>query len=342
MSKPQEPEEAEYDPFAEEPAPHVNMEKVFRRAARSAAAAEGKPESVEWRPKKRVTARKASAPGGAPRKAGAKAGAPGSVVPKKAAAPGGVPPKKEQPEEVPAKAAAEGPVVPKSATGWLKRPGNSRMSRGAVLAEAHFQKSEADEPQKKKPKIASLASRSFVQELLSKAPSTLQTCRSLLLFLDKKLEVKAPEKPQVGGPQALRSRLEAQADGTGRLAGLRAPGGWDSRAKRVLDIASAAASAPGVAALKALEEHLASESKALEGLLKESELTVDDAIKARQEWAKDTLRRDWLAWCAKLLRVREEKLLAEVEGKKEGVAANGEILMTAMDILEAILAGTTA
>lgn len=43
-------DEDDYDPFSEEPAPHVAMEKEFRKAARRAAAAAGKLDSVEWRP----------------------------------------------------------------------------------------------------------------------------------------------------------------------------------------------------------------------------------------------------------------------------------------------------
>jgi len=198
---------------------------------------------------------------------------------------------------------------------------------------------EEEAPAAKKQKVDSASGRGFVQELLDKAPKELQTCRSLLVFLDKKLEAAVPEKPAVGGPQALKARLEAHAEGVGRLAGLRAPGGWDARAKRVLDITAAAATTAGEAALKALEELLEKESKDLDAKLKDTGDSLEAVTKERQAWAKDTLRRNWLAWCAKLLKAREVKLLADVEGEK---VFDDQYLMTSVDVLEAVLAGTTA
>eukprot|EP00440_Ansanella_granifera_P026251 gb/GFBE01028509.1/.p1 GENE.gb/GFBE01028509.1/~~gb/GFBE01028509.1/.p1 ORF type:complete len:435 (+),score=150.54 gb/GFBE01028509.1/:1-1305(+) len=318
MAKPKDPEEEDYDPFAEEPAPHVAMEKIFRKAARRAAAAAGKLDSVEWRPE-----------------GGVKPPPKRKVAPwrlKVAAAIAAAPE---------AKAAA--PAVPKTAWGWLKRPGGSnKMSTGAALAEEYFSKTQDSQPAAKKQKLET-SSRGFVKELLDKAPSTLQTCRSLLLFLDKKLEGAVPEKPAVGGPEALKKRLEAQAESAGRLAGIRTPGGWDARAKRVLDITATASSAPGEAALAAMQEALEKEANELEAKLKESGDSLEAVTKERQAWAKDTLRRDWLAWCSKLLNAREAKLLAEVEADKEdGEATAPAMLMTAVDILEALLAGTTA
>merc|ERR1712151_1036451 len=82
----------------------------------------------------------------------------------------------------------------------------------------------------------------FSPELLAKAPTSIQTCRSLLLFLNRKLEAVVPPVPMVGGPQDLRTRLETHADNAGRLDALRSHSGWDARAKRVLDIAATAKS----------------------------------------------------------------------------------------------------
>lgn len=249
----------------------------------------------------------------------------------------GVPSKKASAPQVgPPQASAPAPDVPKYALGWLKQPATSQ--RVAALAEEYFQKGR---PQKKSKQVLA-DSRGFVPELLEKAPSTVQTCRSLLLFLDKKLEAKAPEKPQVGGPETLRVRVEVHAEFTGRLSSLRAPGGWDARAKRVLDIPTAAASESGKAVVGSLEDFLSEESIALGDSLKESGLTLEEAGKARREWAKDALRRDWLTWCAKLLRFQEAKLLAKVEGQEAKLSTKhaadiGETPMTAIDILEAVL-----
>lgn len=292
----------DYDPFSEEPAPHVAMEKVFRKAARKAAGP-GKLDAVEWRPQEDPLLGVVKLP--LPpwrRKAAPKANLAPSQ-PKRKAAP-----------------------RPRNAQAWLRRP---RHNQGG-LAEEYFQKEEKQPEKKQKIEVK----RGFVGELLDKAPSTLQTCRSLLLFLDKKAEA-APEKPPVKGPEALQARLEAHAESLGRLEGLRTPGGWDARAKRVLDINATAASPPGEAALSALEKALEKESKELRKGLKEAGEKLEDVLKERQAWAKETVRREWIAWCAKLLRVRESQLLGEKDEAPE------QMLMTAMDVLEALVAGTT-
>jgi len=298
-------EEDDYDPFSEEPAPHVAMEKVFRKAARRAAAEAGKLDSVEWRPQ------------GDPLLGVVR------LPPKRQArgmafiAPG-------QPKRRPA---------PRTATAWLRRLGVH--SQGAEQAEEYFRK---DDTQPAKKQQTASANRGFVKELLDKTPSTLQTCRSLLVFLEKKMEVELPERPHMAGPEALKSRLEAHAESLGRLEGLRSPTGWDARAKRVLDIGAIAKSAPGEAALNALQEALEKETAALREQLKEAGDSLDDLLEGRKTWAKDSVRRDWLSWCSKLLKVREAKLLAEA-GEQEDTSA---ILNTAVDVLEALVAGTTA
>lgn len=295
----------DYDPFSEQPAPHVEMEKVFRKAARKAAAEDGKVDAVEWRPQ----------------------GDPLLGVVK-------LPPWRRKPPAPQARLAPSQPkrkaaAKPRNAAAWLRRP---KYDQGG-LAEEYYQKEKqiAEQPAKK-PNIG--LKRGFVKELLDKAPSTLQTCRSLLLFLDKKIEA-APEKPAVSGPEALRTRLEAHAESLGRLEGLRMPGNWDARAKRVLDINAAAASPPGEAALAALEKVLQKESQELQAQLEDGQ-KLEELLKERKAWAKDSVRRNWIAWCAKLLRVRETTLLGEKEQVPE------QMLMTSVDVLEALVAGTTA
>merc|ERR1711924_47454 len=91
----------------------------------------------------------------------------------------------------------------------------------AALAEAHFGWGLDDEPAAKKQKQNADAF-TFTQEVLDKAPDNVQTVRSLLQFLEKKLQAEVPAAPEVGGPEALRSRLQAHADKVGRLSQLRA------------------------------------------------------------------------------------------------------------------------
>mmetsp|Transcript_26734 Transcript_26734/g.32531 ORF Transcript_26734/g.32531 Transcript_26734/m.32531 type:complete len:380 (-) Transcript_26734:39-1178(-) len=287
----------DYDPFSEQPAPHVEMEKVFRTAARKAA---GDGNAVDWRPQEDPLLGVVKLPPWR-RKPAPKANLAPSQ-PKRKAAP-----------------------RPRNAQAWLRRP---RHNQGG-LAEEYFQKEE--KPPEKKQKVE--VKRGFVKELLDKAPSTLQTCRSLLLFLDKKAEA-VLEKPPVRSPEALQARLEAHAESLGRLEGLRTPGGWDARAKRVLDINATATSPPGEAALSALEKVLEKETKELQKQVKEAGEKLEDVLKERQAWAKETVRRDWIGWCAKLLRVRERQLLGEKEDGEQ-------MLMTAVDVLEALVAGTT-
>lgn len=308
VKAPKKDEEPEYDPFTEEPAPHVQMEKVIRKATRRAAAA-GLEVVSEWKPKGPPARRKAV------------------VASRKAL---------EAVPQVKAAAIAAPPKAPETAASWLKRGSgvSFRMRAGAALAEEHFGEAPA-----KKPRTEPEAPlRGFAAELLEKTPSTLQTCRSLLLFLDKKLEGQTPEAPAVGGPEELRAQLEAQADGAGRVASVRQTSGWDARAKRVLDITATAKSAAGEAALKALQEHLDASAKELESKLKELGQTVEALTKERQAWAQEGLRRSWLSWCAKLLRAREAKLLLEIEKADEDEPE--EPGMTAIEILEALLSGS--
>ncbi|CAJ1449534.1 unnamed protein product [Effrenium voratum] len=272
----QPPQQDDYDPFSEEPAPHVAMEKVFRKAARAAGAVvHDKDPLVKMPPWRRKPPAKAQAP---------------SAPKRKARAP--------------------------NAHAWLRRNQGGGVEEFAAKPEG---------PPSKKPKVE--VNRGFVKELLDKAPSSLQTCRSLLVFLDKKAEA-VPEKPAMGGPEDLRARLEAHAESLGRLDALRATSGWDARAKRVLDISATAASVPGEAALGALQEALTKESQELQKKLKESGQELEEVLKDQRAWAKELLRRDWIIWCGRLLRVQEQKLL--------GKEPPAETFMTAINILEAL------
>merc|ERR1712048_247311 len=133
----------------------------------------------------------------------------------------------------------------------------------------------------------------------------------------------------------MRSRLEAYADGAGRLAGLKA-GSWDARAKRVLDAGAAVASSSGQALLTATEDQLGSAKSGLDNELKErGEENVESLTKERLQWAKDGLRLAWLSWCARLLRKREGLLLKE--GDEANDAADKTSGLGLHGVLEALV-----
>lgn len=241
-----------------------------------------------------------------------------------------------------------GPPKSKEAASWLRRGGRSargpdeRMDAGAELAKEYFASKLAEEPAAKRAKVEATevaATTRFAQELMEKAPASIQTCRSLLIFLDKKLSAPIVEAPAVDGPADLRSRLAAYAEGAGRLDALRA-GGWDARAKRVLDVPGGLATATGKAALQAAQDQLESTGSELEASLKErGEGSLDASTKARREWAQGHLRRDWLSWCARLLRCREAALVAAAESG----ATDSQIEGTGLaGVVQALLSGAPA
>lgn len=240
------------------------------------------------------------------------------------------------------------PAKSKEVANWLRRGGpmargpDDRMDAGAELAKEYFAGKSAEEPAAKRAKVEPIevaATTHFAQELMDKAPASIQTCRSLLLFLDKKLSSPIVEAPAVDGPADLRSRLAAYAEGAGRLDALRA-GSWDARAKRVLDVPGGLATATGKAALQAAQDQLESTGSELETFLKErGEGSLDAATKARRDWAQGHLRRDWLSWCARLLRCREAALVAA----EESSATVPQVEGTGLDgIIQALLSGTPA
>jgi len=236
-----------------------------------------------------------------------------------------------------------------------------RQQAGAHLAQQYFLNGEntADPPAKRQKTegtgVAPIAEappkpseRPFAADLLAAAPASIQTCRSLLLFLDKKLEAAVPEAPAVVGPAELQPKLQAHAEAQGRLLGLRS-GGWDARAKRILDISSVvSASAPGKAAIDAAAKRLDEEAAELSASLQKEEGAAADAlesaVKDRREWARSKMRREWLSWCARLVRAREASLLAETTDEKGGRTAGapkveGGLFLDGVVILDALLGG---
>jgi len=222
-------------------------------------------------------------------------------------------------------------------------PKRTRIDAASERAKKYFKASSDEKSAAQKDagaggkRKAAEAVATFAQEVLDKAPATLQTCRSLLLFLDKKLETPLVSAPGCTGPDDMRVRLDAYADDTGRIEGLRA-GGWDARAKRILDIGAVATSPAGEALLKAADQALETTKPNIEKDLRErGEKVLEDLIAERKKWAQESVRRDFLSWCAKVLRAREAALLKD----SEEAASNTTGGHGPLAIFEAILKGSS-
>jgi len=188
------------------------------------------------------------------------------------------------------------------------------------------------EPVGKKRKLA-VALRGFAPELLCNTPSNLQTCRSLLVFLEKKMGLPLPKAPEVRGPEDLKSELENFAEEAGRVAAIAKPGACDARVRRVLDLSALTGSPAGKERLESRKERLQKRVQQLNLQLKErGESDVETLTKPRQVWAEGLFQRDWFAWCERLLQAREANLLragnqglSHVEPQSENLTA-GELV----------------
>lgn len=203
-----------------------------------------------------------------------------------------------------------------------------RMDETAALAESYF----GHQPAKKQK--VDLSAVSIAQEVLDKAPDNAQTCRSLQVFLEKKLQKELPAAPDVSGPDTLKNSLEAHADGLGRLHALQSTSGWDARAKRALDIVAVTKTPAAEKVLDAASKDLEKGKSQLEKLLKDhgDGSKLEACVEKRVAWMKDWLQREGLFWCLKVLRARDASLTGEsvVTGSKE---------MGYIDILEVLLSG---
>lgn len=268
--------------------------------------------------------------------------------------------------KAPKAAAPKAPVASPQAQAadWLQKRGpTKRQVEASKLAEKKYKPAAAAEagaaaakppPAKRRRQEPAV---DFSAEVLSKAPSSIQTCRSLLLFLEKKLGEKPPALPETLGPKALIPKLEAHAGLEGRITCAAEKSGWDARAKRILDISAVAASEEGQAVLTGARKTLDASAAGLSRDLKDQEEIKKIAglaageekipelgtlIKDRIAWEKVKLRFCWLAWCTRLVQVRETKLLAEVDGKAvtpNGSGGDAPRIIGLADILQAILHG---
>jgi len=333
-------EDDDYDPFAEEPAPSIDTDKGGQVPGGLEVLAELKDLVKQAQEESRqsiasIRVVTSHLTGTSPSKTDLRQD---GAVPKatSAADPAGLVDQAKQPESGPPEQVP--PVI---------QPVAQRMRAGARLAQEYFVQAGAKETGKSEPPAKRQridAAPRFATELLNKAPKEVQTCRSLLLFLNKKLEAGPAKEPIMAGAVLLKKRLELFAEATGRIASLREQQGWDARAKRVLDIASYASSPAGVDALTNAEKGIEGEQAKLLTELKDENGGLEAVIKERRQWAKDLLRREWLSWCARLLQAREKMLLEKVEQSSPGAPAqpDGVEEASALDtaaIFKLLLAG---
>lgn len=248
------------------------------------------------------------------------------------------------------KGSGKGKGGPKSAAdvakNFLSRPNNKRLNDAASVAQEYFKHSEDDGQAAKKQKTEVLPT--YTPEVLAKAPDNLQTCRSLLEFFDKKKESLTKPAVEIEIAADLKPRMARIADMGGIVSGLRRPGGWDARAKRIFDLSKLLESDESKAALKAAEERRAKLIEEIEKELLERGLNdkpLEELCKERAAWADDQTRREWIAWCARIARVKEAALIATAaegeEKKKPSVPALGQPL-SPLGVLEAMLEGKLA
>ncbi|CAJ1332106.1 unnamed protein product [Effrenium voratum] len=170
----------------------------------------------------------------------------------------------------------------------------------------------------KRRKIGSLP-RGFAAELLARAPSRLETCRSLQLFCEKQLPALQAAPPSASGGSP---RAAAYADAAGRLEGLEAK--VDPRVRRVLDVPAMADRSSGK--VDALRHWV--EAQRME--LSRSVANLEEVTQPRRAWAAQQVKRQLLMWCQRLLQAREANL-AGTQCWSEQVTED--------DILDSLLCG---
>jgi len=227
---------------------------------------------------------------------------------------------------------------------WFQRGvGSSRVEAAAALAQEYFKQSasESEGPwrkrHRKEPKPV------LARSLLSEAPSVVQTCRSLLLYVNKQLDADVPLPPAIEAPKELLARLEEYADRFGRRSAVCTESrGWDARAKRVFDLGKAVASIPGREAVDRADKRLKFTGEILEKELKDrGEVCLEKMTASRSEWAKGFTRLEWLMWVARILEARETDLLREGGGSPDSLPPRTEYFgVDAEGIVVALLKGT--
>ena len=232
-----------------------------------------------------------------------------------------------------AKAASEKPI-PKAKSDVISamEPAELEAEERAELAIHYFL------PLGKKRKLGAPL-RGFAPELLCNTPSNIQTCRSLRVFLEKKIQANtlSSTPPEVQGPEDLKHELEMYAEEAGRVAAIVKPCAYDARVRRILDLTKLTEAPEGKELVSKAQAKLQQKMKELDLQLKErGELDAEKLTKQRQTWAEGLFQRDWLAWCERLLQAREANLL--LAGNPQTEQCRSEYL-TAGQIVTSLLSG---
>lgn len=229
------------------------------------------------------------------------------------------------------------------------RSGKQLSNTAVAISRTYFEQSgsapslrgDQCQPSLKRKRIDLSGPLSFAPDLLEKAPSSLQSCRSLLVYLNKKLEVPVGA-PLMEGPKDLQDQLGLYSKIVVRVPALRGladgepSAGWDSRGRRVLDLHAFTTPIRRATSLGNADRRLVALSAELrEGLLERGEQSLGTLTRETQAWAVINLRQEWLAWCQRILQAREKALIAEERGTVAKVLASRRI--SADDIFQALL-----
>eukprot|EP00929_Paragymnodinium_shiwhaense_P054142 TRINITY_DN27136_c0_g1_i1.p1 TRINITY_DN27136_c0_g1~~TRINITY_DN27136_c0_g1_i1.p1 ORF type:complete len:280 (+),score=91.81 TRINITY_DN27136_c0_g1_i1:301-1140(+) len=215
----------------------------------------------------------------------------------------------------------------------------------AAAASDHAAADDSTEPAAKRQRR-----RPISKAVLDKAPSSLQSCRSLHDWLKTQLKGAALTPPAMDCPKDMRPDMEALADGLGRLAGFEAGcsvGG--ARARRAFDLKVVESSAEGKAAREDHARWLEERRKELSReLLERGEKGLEVMLEGRRRWAQDDAPKEVLRWCCRILHEKEESLLLAAGEDSAGAvdateaAAPEEEALSLLDIYKAMLSGSDA
>mmetsp|Transcript_2992 Transcript_2992/g.7649 ORF Transcript_2992/g.7649 Transcript_2992/m.7649 type:complete len:403 (-) Transcript_2992:10-1218(-) len=220
-----------------------------------------------------------------------------------------------------AKASPKQKAMAQAASIWLQRKGRS-MEKKAELATAYFKQ---EVPEEGNPNAKAKVIR-FAPAFLEQLPSNIQSCQSFGLFVKKKLADAVPDGPTLDAPADVRDQVHDFADALGRSEGIMSAGEWDTRAKRIFDLGKFVETEDGKKAIKDALATLEAGREPLATRLSQGwDKTLDQLIPERKEWAKKYTQRAWYSWLEKLLKAREESLIAGVEKAQPGPVGAAEL-----------------
>jgi len=221
-----------------------------------------------------------------------------------------------------AKASPKQKAMAQAASSWLQRKGTS-MDKKAALATAYFKQEVPGEGTAKAKKPQQLR---FAPALLEQLPSNIQSCQSFGLFVKKKLEEQVPDAPTLDAPADVRDQIHEFADALGRFEGIKSAKEWDTRARRIFDLGKFIETEEGKKAIKDAAATLEAGREPLATRLSQGwDKTLDELLPERKEWATKFAQRAWYSWLGKLLKAREDSLIAGVEKAQPGPIGAAEL-----------------